>query len=77
MSNRLLQPLDADNRRALENVRGATARIWSRPGRKPAATVKVPPGVVWARLSENRLTYLARDGRLLQHTMNVKLRSGN
>ena len=82
--NKLLRALAAPMKKPL--AAAATARllavaqeggqilVWSRPGKAPAATVQGPPGVIWLHLSDGELRYLARDGRVISHKIELEKR---
>ena len=48
--------------------------IWSRPGKAHAARLKTPPGVLWVHLTNERLRYLAKDGRIISHGITTRKR---
>ncbi len=68
-----LEPLAGDaTEKLLAVAQGGEVRIWTLPAKDPAATIKVPPGLVWLQLTGQRLRYLARDGRVISHKIEVK-----
>ena len=81
--NKLVRVLDAPAKKTLAGAatdkllavaQEGVLLIWSRPGKVPAARVQTPPGVIWIHLTDTRLRYLVRDGRVISHGITTSKR---